>query len=106
MAITSSIRILKSQPNPHLQETFLTGSLALPILKLMVPGGLQYGGHYIVEYDPDSPWYETSLTLTSEALKQGVRTEYHVFTHPPNQIRDDLNRLGLDVTRLEREDNL
>ena len=40
----------------------------------MVPGGLSYGGHYVVEYDPDSPWYETSLTIAAEALIQGVRT--------------------------------
>ena len=72
----------------------------------MVPGGLQYGGHYVVEYDPDSPWYEISLTLTAEALNQGVHTEYHVFTHPPDHIRQDLTRLGLDIKRLEREDQL
>ncbi len=84
----------------------MTESLVLPILKLMVPSGLHYGGHYIVEYDPDSPWYETSLTLTAEALKQGVRTEYHVFIHPPSQIRDDLAKLGIDVKHLEEEDNL
>jgi KaiC/GvpD/RAD55 family RecA-like ATPase len=80
--------------------------LALPILKQMVPGGLTYGGHYVVEYDPDSPWYETSLTITAEALSQGIRTEYHVFTHPPEFIRQDLARLGLNAKQLEEEDSL
>ena len=84
----------------------MPGSLALPILKHMVPGGLHYGGHYMVEYDPDSPWYEASLTIAAEALNQGVRTEYHVFTHPPDHIRQDLARLGLDTKRLEQEDTL
>ncbi len=81
-------------------------SLALPILKGMVPGGLRYGSHYVVEYDSDSPWYETSLTITGEALKQGVRTEYHVFAHPPDDVRENLARLGLNVSRLEQEDTL
>ncbi len=72
----------------------------------MVPGGLSYGGHYVVEYDPESPWYETSLTITAEALSLGIRTEYHVFTHPPDYIRQDLARLGLDPKRLEDEDSL
>ena len=80
--------------------------LALPILKPMVPGGLSYGGHYVVEHDPDSPWYETSLTIAAEALSQGVRTEYHVFTHPPDYIRQDLARLGLDARKLEAQDTL
>ncbi len=82
----------------------MTGSLAFPILNPMIPGGLRYGGHYVVEYDSDSPWYETSLTITAEALRQGVRTEYHVFIHPPDHIRNDLSRLGLDIRQLERND--
>ncbi len=84
----------------------MLASLALPILKPMVPGGLSYGGHYVVEHDPDSPWYETSLTIAAEALSQGIRTEYHVFTHPPDYIRQDLARLGLDARKLEEQDTL
>ena len=72
----------------------------------MVPGGLRYGSHYVVEYDSDSPWYETSLTITAEALRQGVRTEYHVFTHPPDDVRENLSRLGLNTRKLEEEDTL
>ena len=84
----------------------MLASLALPILKPMVPGGLSYGGHYVVEHDPESPWYETSLTIAAEALSQGVRTEYHVFTHPPDYIRQDLARLGVDARKLEERDSL
>ncbi len=72
----------------------------------MVPGGLRYGTHYVVEYDSDSPWYETSLTITAEALRQGVRTEYHVFAHPPDDVRENLSRLGLNIRKLEEEDTL
>jgi len=72
----------------------------------MVPGGLRYGSHYVVEYDSDSPWYETSLTITAEALRQGARTEYHVFAHPPNDVRENLSRLGLNIRKLEEEDTL
>ncbi len=72
----------------------------------MVPGGLRYGSHYVVEYDSDSPWYETSLTITAEALRQEVPTEYHVFTHPPSDVRENLSRLGLNTRRLEEEDKL
>jgi len=104
--MTAQFKEVTTTPPLAAGVSAMPGSLALPILKPMVPDGLQYGGHYVVEYDPDSPWYETSLTLTAEALNQGVRTEYHVFTHPPDHIRKDLTRLGLDIKRLEREDLL
>lgn len=78
----------------------------LPVLAGMVPSGLRYGSSYVVEFEPDSPWFETSLTMAAEALKSGMRTEYHVFIHPPSEVRDALSKLGLDVERLEHEDSL
>ncbi len=57
----------------------------------------------MVEFDPDSSWYETSLSITSQALRQGVRVEYHTFMHLPREIRDGLSKLGLDKAQLTRE---
>ena len=71
------------------------------MLKEMIPGGLSYGANYLVEFEPQSLWYETSLTLTAEALKQGVRTDYHTFMHVPSEVKESLSRLGLDISRLE-----
>ncbi len=84
-------------------KTPLSNSLILPILNEMVASGLRYGGHYLVEFEPDSLWYETSLTIAARALKNGVRTEYHTFQHVPSDVRESLSSLGLNLERLEQE---
>jgi KaiC/GvpD/RAD55 family RecA-like ATPase len=80
-------------------ETILT----LPLFHEMAPHGFEYGTNYLVEYEPDSLWYETSLTLTAQALKNGLRTEYHTWAHPPRDIRGKLSRLVLDLKRHEEQ---
>ncbi len=75
----------------------------MPILNELAPDGFFYGGHYIVEFDPDSLWYETSLTIAALALKQGMKTEYHVFQHPPNEAKEAFSRLGIDAEKMEKK---
>jgi len=54
-----------------------------------------------VEFEPDSAWYETSLTIAAQALRSGQKTLYHTFEHPPADVEHDLRRFGLDLTRLQ-----
>ncbi len=77
--------------------------LTLPILEGVVPGGFPYGSSYLIEFEPDSLWYETSLTITAQALRRGMKTEYHTFMHLPSDIREGLGRLGLNLKRFEEE---
>jgi len=81
----------------------LSDVLNVPILKTLVPSGIEYGANLLVEFEPDSLWYETSSTITAHALRAGVRTDYHTFQRAPNEIRKTLERLGLDVKRLEQD---
>ena len=57
----------------------------------------------MVEFGPDSLWYETSLSIAARALKVEVKTEYHTLMHPPGRIREVISELGLDLTRLEEK---
>jgi len=75
----------------------------VPLLNELAPDGFFYGGHYIVEFDPDSLWYETSLTIASMALKQGMKTEYHCFQHPPSEAIEAFAKLGIDAEKLKKE---
>jgi len=82
----------------------LEESVRLPLLNESLPGGLRHGANYLVEFDPHSLWYETSLTLCAQALRLGIRTDYHTFTHPPADIRRQLGTMGVPVKDLEDRD--
>ncbi|MDA4126470.1 MAG: tetratricopeptide repeat protein [Thaumarchaeota archaeon] len=79
-------------------------TIRLPLIEELLPGGLRFGANYLVEFEPQSIWYETSLTLCAQALRQGLRTDYHSFTHPPGDIRRQLGEMGLDIQKLEADE--
>jgi class 3 adenylate cyclase len=81
----------------------LPDTVRVPLLNDLAPDGFFYGGHYIVEFDPDSLWYETSLTIAALALKKGMKTEYHIFQHPPTEAIEAFSRLGIDAKKMEKE---
>jgi adenylate cyclase len=80
-------------------------SLDLPLLESVLPTGLGFGKNYLVEFEPHSLWFETSLTLCAQALRRGIKVDYHTFTHVPGDIRGSLEKLGLDLKTLEENDS-
>ena len=80
-------------------------TLSLPVLSELVPGGVDYGSNILVEFEPRSIWFETSLTLTAHALRERVRTEYHTFQRTPKEVRNGLVRLGANVQAAEAGGN-
>lgn len=84
----------------------MSSTLAPPLLKELVPSGFEYGEFLGVEFDPDSIWYETSLTIAAQAVKAGIRTDYHTFQHTPDDIKKAFGRFALDVKKLEDDDML
>ena len=81
-------------------------SLILPLLKAAIPNGIKYSTYIIVEFDPQSVWYDTSFTLAAQALRDGVKTDYHTFLKMPAEIEERFTQFGLDVKKLEEEDLL
>ena len=82
----------------------LHSEIHVPIFSDIVPGGFKHSANYLVEFDPNSLWYETSLTIAAHALKAGVRTQYHTFMHIPAEIRQELQKLNIDSKKFEDED--
>ncbi len=81
-------------------------SLILPLLKAVVPNGIKYSTYIIIEFDPQSIWYDTSLTLAAQALRSGLKTDYHTFLNRPEEIHEKLSKLRLDVKKLQEADLL
>jgi KaiC/GvpD/RAD55 family RecA-like ATPase len=79
----------------------LVQGIDLEILGELAPGGFHYGMTCLVEFEPHSLWPETSLSITAEALKKGIKTEYHIFQHTPREVRSALKEMGVDVERCE-----
>jgi KaiC/GvpD/RAD55 family RecA-like ATPase len=77
-----------------------------PLLKGLVPGGIRFGTVMLVEFSPDSLWYEYSITVAAQALRQNIGTEYHSLVHIPNEVREAISSQQVDVERLERDDAL
>ena len=84
----------------------MVNNLDIPILKELVPSGFAYGQLILVVYDPDSLWYETSITIAAQGVRSGIRVEYHTYEHVPDKIREAFSSLGLDVKKFEEEDRL
>ncbi len=82
----------------------MSSTLKLPLLEEVLPNGLNYGANYLVEFEPQSLWFETSFSLVANALRGGYKADYHTFTRPPDDVRSWLERFGLDLTGLERDD--
>lgn len=73
----------------------------LSVLKPLFPGGIDYGVNFLVEFEPHSIWFETSLTIAAQTLRAGIRTQYHTFQHTPNEIVRALSNLGVDTRQSE-----
>jgi len=79
----------------------LLTNLFLPIFERLLPDGVEFGTNLLVEFEPDSAWYEASLTITAQALRSGHKALYHTFQHPPADVEHDLRKFGLDLTKLQ-----
>jgi len=64
------------------------------------------GSNILVEFDPASQWYNSSLTITAGWVKGGGDVGYNGFTRPCDAVRMQLRRLGLNVADLETNDRL
>jgi KaiC/GvpD/RAD55 family RecA-like ATPase len=82
----------------------MVDALVVPLLKELVPGGIDYGSVLLVEFEPHSCWYDAAYTIAAQALRDGVKTDVHIFQHTPREVRACLSRFGLDLKKLEAKD--
>jgi KaiC/GvpD/RAD55 family RecA-like ATPase len=79
-------------------------SVIIPMLKKLIPDGIEYGTNLLAEFEPDSIWYDVSLTMAGQALREGIKTDYHTFQRNPSEVSRAIARFGLDVQKLQEDD--
>ncbi len=80
--------------------------MRIPIIEDLTAGPIPVGSALLVEYDPTSQWYATSFTIAAEWLKAGGKVRYGIAAQPPDQMRSQLNRVGLGTEQLEANEQL
>lgn len=78
----------------------------MPLVEDLTAGPIPAGSALLVEFDPASQWLNASLTIAAGWLRTGGRVLYDVLSQPPNDVRSQLKRLGLDAEALEKEEKL
>jgi KaiC/GvpD/RAD55 family RecA-like ATPase len=85
------------------RKSHLANSVIIPIFKELIPDGIEYGTMLLVEFEPDSIWYDVSLTIAVQALRNGIKTDYHTFQRPPSDVGRGVAKFGLDAQKLQED---
>ena len=64
------------------------------------------GSNVLIEFEPTSQWYNSSLTMAAGWVKQGGDVGYNGFAQPSDRVRTQLTALGLNVDELERDERI
>ncbi len=78
----------------------------VPLLGKLVPGGVRPGRVLLVEYDPESQWLAVATTITARLLESGGRIDYAAMCRPPEEVKRNLEALGIDVASAIKEKRL
>jgi KaiC/GvpD/RAD55 family RecA-like ATPase len=73
----------------------------IPIIEDLTKEAIPAGYNLLVEFDPSSDWFTASVTMAAGWIKAGGTTAYNVHAQPPQNIRSQLIRLGVNVAELE-----
>ena len=78
----------------------------IPLIEDLTKGPVPLGSNLLVEFDSDSQWYNSCVTIAAGWVKGGGTVGYNGFVQPPSHVRIQLGRVGLNVDDLERSDRL
>lgn len=74
----------------------------IELIEDLTVGPIPTGSNLLVEYGPDSQWYNAHATIAARWLSTGGRISYHIAAQPREKVRTQLKRLGLEnVEQLE-----
>ena len=80
--------------------------LRIPLIDELTVDPVPVGSALMVEFDPTSQWYAASMAIAAGWLRTGGTVTYSVNAQPPDSVRTQFRRLGLDVPALEKDERL
>jgi len=80
--------------------------MRLALIEDLLTEPLPAGSNLLVVYDATSQWYRVSLNIAREWLRAGGDVGYNVAAQRPDNIRSQLEKLGLNVKELEADGKL
>jgi len=78
-------------------------SVRIPILAELIPGGVPHRTAFVIEYDPDSSYYQILESTVHDLLSAGQVVSFFDYTRFPDQVRRDLRALGSDIDAFETQ---
>ena len=78
----------------------------IPLIDDLTRSPVPSGSNVMIEFEPTSQWYNSSLTMAAGWSKQGGDVGYNGFVQPIERIRTQLTALGLNLDELEKDDLL
>ncbi len=73
----------------------------IPLLAPLIPGGIRPGTMFVVEFDPDSQWFAVAATIAARFYEEKRHVGYLAMARPPEDVRDNLSALGVNVSDAE-----
>ncbi len=83
-----------------------TNPISLPILSDLISEKIKPGTILLIEFDPESQWFAIAETITVNLVQAGLSVVYLAMARSRQDIRDALQRLGLEVTASEKANQL
>ncbi len=80
--------------------------ISISILSELIPEKIKPGTILLIEFDPESQWFTIAETITLTLVQAGIAVTYLAMARPRQDIRDALQRLGLDVASSEKANRL
>lgn len=78
----------------------------IPLIEDLTNGPVPQGSNILVEFDASSQWYNACVTILAGWFTTGGSATYLLSARPPENLRSQLRRFGLDSGELESKDTL
>ena len=72
--------------------------VSIPLLTALIPDGVKPGTLFLVEFDPESQWLAVAATIAAGYLLAGGRVGYVAQLRSPENVRESLLALGVDIS--------